>query len=206
MIQCDPVRQGRRSQQSDRDQHISSCLEAGDAGGTDLCLVRVSLLGSSSQLVYRSRARIGRFLHFHRNRASGVVEWDWESMPIDWRTGWLSVDGTRARDVRVLLSRKSEWQTSMCDVSSARTPQPRRALDSPWNGASLILLSRSVMLYFTCCRARCAALVQPRCSTTRPALCLWSVCMLRAATCAVDWHGNGDQFARRHSSDGAEPT
>jgi hypothetical protein len=61
---------------------------------------------------------MGQFLHFHRNHASEVVEWDWENMPIDWRTEWLSVNGTRERDVRVLLSRKSEWQARMGDVSS----------------------------------------------------------------------------------------
>ena len=63
--------------------------------------------------MYRSRARMSQFLHFHRNRASEVVEWDWENMPIDWRTEWLGVDGTRVRDIRVLLSRKSESVTSV---------------------------------------------------------------------------------------------
>jgi hypothetical protein len=69
-------------------------------------------------VVYRSRARMGRILHFHRNRASEVLKWDWENMPIDWRTEWLGVDATRERDVRVLQSRKSAWQTSMGEVSS----------------------------------------------------------------------------------------
>jgi hypothetical protein len=77
------------------------------------------VLQRGDRLVYWSRARMGRFLRFHRNRASGVVEWDWENMPIDWRTEWLSVDGTRTGDVRELLSKKSEWQASTCEVSSA---------------------------------------------------------------------------------------
>ena len=70
---------------------------------------------------------MGRFLRFHRNRAGGVVEWDWENMPIDWRTEWLSVDGTRVRDVRVLLSRRSTWQASMCEVSSHSSLPLKRA-------------------------------------------------------------------------------
>ena len=66
---------------------------------------------------------MGQFLHFHRNRVREVVEWDWENMSIDWQTEWLNVDGTRARDVRVQLSRKSEWQASVCDVSSASSDE-----------------------------------------------------------------------------------
>ena len=77
--------------------------------------------------MYQSRARMGQFLHFHRNHVREIVEWDWENMPIDWRTEWLSVDDTRARDVRVLLSRKSEWQASMCHVSSAPSDECLRA-------------------------------------------------------------------------------
>jgi hypothetical protein len=111
--------------------------------------------------------------------------------------------GRRVGGSRVVQS-ECRHATADSSRSCARTPQPRRALDSPWNGASLILLSRSVVLCFTCCRASRAALVQPRCSMIRPALCLWSVCMPQAAACMVDRHVNGEQFARRHSSDGAE--